>query len=149
RTRSGLAAQGDRDAAVRTPADAGRCRCGGGVFRVGRERPRHRRGARPRAVPRRRTAELVSVMPPRISVFPKCYFDALVEGRMPYEGWIRDAATLGGEGIEHYDEFFRSLAAEHVDPIVHVMRETRQISSMLCFSPDFTHADPDERQRQV
>jgi sugar phosphate isomerase/epimerase len=88
-------------------------------------------------------------MAPRISVFPKCYFDALVEGRMPYDGWIRDAATLGGEGIEHYDEFFRSLAPEHVDPIVDVMRDTGQISSMLCFSPDFTHSDPDERRRQV
>ena len=28
-------------------------------------------------------------------------------------------------------------------------RETGQISSMLCFSPDFTHPDPDERLRQV
>ena len=29
------------------------------------------------------------------------------------------------------------------------MEETGQISSMLCFSPDFTHPDPDERRRQV
>jgi sugar phosphate isomerase/epimerase len=29
------------------------------------------------------------------------------------------------------------------------MRETGQISSMLCFSPDFTHPDPEERRRQV
>ena len=27
-------------------------------------------------------------MPPRISVFPKCYFDALTDGRMPLDGWI-------------------------------------------------------------
>jgi len=88
-------------------------------------------------------------VPPRISVFPKCYFDELVEGRMPFERWIRDAATLDGEGIEHYDEFFRSLAPGHVEPIVRVMRETGQTTSMLCFSPDFTHPDPDERRRQV
>ena len=49
---------------------------------------------------------------PRISVFPKCYFDELVSGQRDYVGWIRDAATLGGEGVEHYDEFFRSLDAE-------------------------------------
>ena len=88
-------------------------------------------------------------MPPRISVFPKCYFDELVDGRMSYVQWIRDAAALGGEGVEHYDGFFRSFAPEDVDPIVKAMEETSQITSMLCFSPDFTHPDPGERQRQL
>jgi sugar phosphate isomerase/epimerase len=88
-------------------------------------------------------------MAPRISVFPKCYFDELVDGRMSYRDWIRLAATLGGEGVEHYDGFFRSFAPEDVDPIVEEMQRTAQISSMLCFSPDFTHPDPDERRRQV
>jgi len=86
---------------------------------------------------------------PRISVFPKCYFDDLCDGRMPFEQWIRDAATLGGEGVEHYDGFFRSLAPADVDPIARVLEETGQPTSMICFSPDFTHPDPDERRRQV
>lgn len=88
-------------------------------------------------------------MAPRISLFPKCYFDDFTEGRRDYESWIRDAATLGGEGLEHYDGFFRSLAPADVDPIVRAMDATGQISSMVCFSPDFTHPDPDERRRQV
>ena len=88
-------------------------------------------------------------MPPRICVFPKCYFDELTDGRRPYEGWIRDAATLGGEGIEHYDGFFRSLSPEDVDPIARLMEATGQVTSMICFSPDFTHPDGDERRRQV
>lgn len=88
-------------------------------------------------------------MPPRISLFPKCYFDDFTEGRRSYEQWIRDAASLGGEGLEHYDGFFPSLAPADVDPIVRAMEETNQISSMLCFSPDFTHPDPGERRRQV
>jgi sugar phosphate isomerase/epimerase len=86
---------------------------------------------------------------PRISVFPKCYFDELVAGRMNYVDWIHDAATLGGEGVEHYDEFFPSLAPRDVDAVLEAMRETGQITSMLCFSPDFTHPDPGERARQV
>jgi len=89
------------------------------------------------------------VVAPRISVFPKCYFDELVSGRMDYVSWIHDAATLGGEGVEHYDEFLRSPAPEDVDPVLEAMRETGQITSMLCFSPNFTHPDPDERERQV
>lgn len=88
-------------------------------------------------------------MPPRISLFPKCYFDDFTEGRRSYEQWIRDAASLGGEGLEHYDGFFPSLAPADVDPIVRAMEETNQVSSMLCFSPDFTHPDPGERRRQV
>jgi sugar phosphate isomerase/epimerase len=88
-------------------------------------------------------------MPPRICVFPKCYFDDFTEGRRPYDQWIRDAASLGGEGVEHYDGFFPSLAPADVDPIARLMDETGQITSMICFSPDFTNPDPDERQRQV
>jgi sugar phosphate isomerase/epimerase len=88
-------------------------------------------------------------MPPRISVFPKCFFDELVDGRLSFEQWIRDAATLGGEGVEHYDGFFRSLAPEHVEPIRREMESTGQITSMICFSPDFTHPDADERCRQI
>ena len=88
-------------------------------------------------------------MPPRISVFPKCYFDELVSGARSFEQWIRDAATLGGEGVEHYDGWFRSFEPADVDPIVRVMEETGQVTSMLCFSPDFTHPDPAERLRQL
>jgi sugar phosphate isomerase/epimerase len=86
---------------------------------------------------------------PRVSVFPKCYFDLLCRGEMDYVGWIRSAATLGAEGVEHYDGFFRSFRAADVDPVVEAMAETGQTSSMLCFSPDFTHPDQDERARQV
>ena len=88
-------------------------------------------------------------MPPRISVFPKYHFDELVSGRASFERWIRDASGLGGEGIEHYDGFFRSLAPADVDPIVRTIEATGQSTSMVCFSPDFTHPDPVERRRQV
>jgi sugar phosphate isomerase/epimerase len=88
-------------------------------------------------------------MAPRISVFPKCFFDELTEGRMPFADWIVAAASLGGEGVEHYDGFFRSFAPADVDPIVRLMETTGQITSMLCFSPDFTKPDAAERGRQV
>ena len=88
-------------------------------------------------------------MKPRISVFPKCYFDPLVSGEMDYLAWIRSAPPLGGDGIEHYDGFFRSFGDADVDPAIAAMAETGQTSSMLCFSPDFTHPDPAERARQV
>jgi sugar phosphate isomerase/epimerase len=86
---------------------------------------------------------------PRISVFPKCYFDALYRGEMDYLAWIRSAAALGGEGLEHYDGFFRSYDETDVYPVLDAMAATGQVSSMLCFSPDFTHPEAVERRRQV
>src|SRR5512138_3296460 len=88
-------------------------------------------------------------MPPRISVFPKFAFDQLVAREMSFDQWIRDAAALGGEGIEHYDGFFPSLEPAEVDRIRRLIDDTGQMTSMICFSPDFTHPDPDERARQV
>ena len=88
-------------------------------------------------------------MPPSISVFPKYQFDELVAHRVSFEQWIQEAAGLGGEGIEHYDGFFASLADADVDPIAHAIRETGQVTSLIFFSPDFTHPDREERLRQV
>ncbi len=88
-------------------------------------------------------------MPPRISVFPKCWFDDFVNGTRDYVSWIHQARELGGEGIEHYDGFFASFAPADVDPVVRALEETGQVTSLLCFSPDFTHPDADERARQV
>ena len=86
---------------------------------------------------------------PRISVFPKCYFDDLCRGTMDYLDWLREAATLGAEGVEHYDGFFRGFDEAHLAPVRRVLGETKQTSSLLCFSPDFTHPEAAERARQV
>jgi sugar phosphate isomerase/epimerase len=73
----------------------------------------------------------------------------LCDGGMDYLEWIRSAPALGGEGLEHYDGFFRGVDAADVDPVIREMAATGQVSSMLCFSPDFTHPDSAERRRQV
>jgi sugar phosphate isomerase/epimerase len=88
-------------------------------------------------------------MLPRISVFPKFAFDQLVARELSFDQWIRDAAALGGEGIEHYDGFFPSLDAAEVDRVRRLIDDTGQVTSMICFSPDFTHPDAAERARQV
>lgn len=101
---------------------------------------------------RRKFKESIRAMPrsqPKISVFPKCYFDELCSGKMDYVEWIHDAASLGGEGIEHYDGFFRSLDDKDVLPVMRAVRETGQETSMLCFSPNFTDPDPAGRDREV
>jgi sugar phosphate isomerase/epimerase len=91
----------------------------------------------------------MSATRPRVSVFPKCYFDDLYHGRRDYLAWLREAASLGAEGVEHYDGFFRSLDEDGLAPVREVLRQTGQVSSLLCFSPDFTHPDAAERRKQV
>jgi len=86
---------------------------------------------------------------PRISVFPKCWFDEIYQGKRDYLEWLRQAATLGAEGVEHYDGFFRSFDEAGLAPVRRVLQETGQISSLMCFSPDFTQPDAAERARQV
>lgn len=86
---------------------------------------------------------------PRISVFPKCYFDELCQGKMDYLAWLKDAATLGAEGVEHYDGFFKAFDRASMEPVLEVLQASGQVSSLLCFSPDFTHPEPAERKRQV
>jgi sugar phosphate isomerase/epimerase len=82
-------------------------------------------------------------------VFPKCWFDDFVRFERSYVEWIHQAATLGADGVEHYDGFFRSYQTRDVEPVLEAQRATGQPTSMLCFSPDFTHPDAGERARQV
>ena len=86
---------------------------------------------------------------PLISVFPKCWFDDFVRFERDYVEWIHQAKTLGADGVEHYDGFFKSDDPRDVDPVLEAQRATGQPTSMLCFSPDFTHPDAGERARQV
>ena len=86
---------------------------------------------------------------PRISVFPKCFFDELCRGEKDYLEWLAEAGTLGAEGVEHYDGFFASREREYVGKVRKVLDEGGLASSLMCFSPDFTHPDPEERKKEV
>src|SRR6266545_2162727 len=86
---------------------------------------------------------------PSISVFPKAYFDELCGGEMPLLDWIEQASSLGIEAIEMYDGFFRRRDGAELEEVLAAMKRTGLRTSMLCFSPDFTHPDPAERARQI
>src|SRR5437763_471591 len=66
---------------------------------------------------------------PQISVFPKCYFDELYQGKRDYLDWLRQAATLGAEGVEHYDGFFRSPDEAGAAPVRRVLEVIGRIDS--------------------
>ena len=86
---------------------------------------------------------------PSVSVFPKAYFDQLCGGAMSLLDWIAQAATLDIEAIEMYDGFFQRRDAAELDQVLSAMGRAGLRTSMLCFSPDFTHPDAGERARQL
>jgi sugar phosphate isomerase/epimerase len=86
---------------------------------------------------------------PSISVFPKAYFDDLCSGKMPLLHWIEQAAQLDIEAIEMYDGFFLRKNEAELQEVSDALERAGLRTSMLCFSPDFTHPDPGERAHQL
>ncbi len=86
----------------------------------------------------------------KISAFPKCYLDAIAgDGAMSVFDWIEMAKSLPAEGLEMYEGFFTSLDDSYISDLRDAIAAAGFAMPMLCCSPDFTHPDPDERQRAV
>jgi sugar phosphate isomerase/epimerase len=86
-----------------------------------------------------------------LAVFPKCYLDQLVvERTMTIDEWIQLAATeLDVDGLEFYWGF-----TPHDDPaellrIRRLLQDHELSMPMMCYSPDFTQADPTARSLEV
>jgi sugar phosphate isomerase/epimerase len=90
-----------------------------------------------------------AVAMPRLAVFPKGFFDAIMEGRMSVPEWIGLAGRLDVEGVELYSGFLagadgRRLAALRTHAADHGLE-----LPMLCHSPDFTQPDRGARAEEV
>jgi sugar phosphate isomerase/epimerase len=87
---------------------------------------------------------------PRLSVFPKCYMDALCVTRtMSLFEWIDLAATLGVDGVEMYPGFFESFEPAYLERVARHLDEAGLEAPMMCASPDFTQADAAARRAEV
>jgi sugar phosphate isomerase/epimerase len=86
---------------------------------------------------------------PRLAVFPKGFFDALVERRMTLLQWLDLAAQLGVEGVELYPRFLDSLEPAEARRIREEAEARGLQVPMMCNSPDFTQPDPADRAREV
>ncbi len=87
---------------------------------------------------------------PRLSVFPKCYMDALCVSRtMTLFDWIDLAATLGVDGVEMYPGFFESFEPSYLEKVSTHLRRAGLEAPMMCASPDFTQTDAEARRAEV
>ena len=87
---------------------------------------------------------------PQLAAFPKAFMQELCKtGTMQVSEWIELASRLDLDGLEWYAGFLE-MADEINWPIFrHDVEARGLVIPMLCCSPDFTHPDPDFRQREI
>ena len=86
----------------------------------------------------------------KLAAFPKCFMDQLVvERSMTVFDWIEMAADLPVDGLELYDGFLESMEEGYLEKVRTAVESRRLQMPMLCYSPDFTRPDPEERREEV
>jgi sugar phosphate isomerase/epimerase len=63
--------------------------------------------------------------------------------------WIEAAAGLGVDGLEMYAGFFLSFDEPYLRQVRSALQAQGFAMPMFCYSPDFTHPDPEHRRREV
>lgn len=87
---------------------------------------------------------------PKLAAFPKAFMNALCkEGSMTVSEWIRLAAKLEVQGLEWYAGFLEMADEANWPRFRREVEETGKVIPMMCCSPDFTHPDPDFREREI
>ncbi len=86
----------------------------------------------------------------QIAAFPKCYMDQLcIHRTMTLFDWIEAATGLGVDGLEMYAGFFLSYDEPYLRQVRSALESRGFAMPMFCYSPDFTHPDPEYRLREV
>jgi len=86
----------------------------------------------------------------KLAAFPKCFMDQLcVDHSMSVSDWIEMASTLKVDGLEFYSGFVDNLEPVQLDRVKHALIEKKLEMPMLCYSPNFTHPDAEQRQEEV
>ncbi|HMD97225.1 MAG TPA: sugar phosphate isomerase/epimerase family protein [Terriglobia bacterium] len=86
----------------------------------------------------------------KLAAFPKCYMDQLVTERsMSVFDWIEMASDLPVDGLELYDGFLESFDEDYLARLRSALERRHMAMPMLCYSPDFTNPDPEERRREI
>lgn len=85
----------------------------------------------------------------KLAVFPKCYIDIIVEGRMTLYQWIAMASSLPADGLELYDKFLSNYDPGYLSELRKEINQRNLEIPMMCYSPDFTDPDKAKRRREI
>ncbi len=86
----------------------------------------------------------------KVAAFPKCFMDQLcIDHTMTLFQWIEMASSLDVDGLEFYSGFVDGLDEPTLQTVRSALAAKRLEMPMLCYSPNFTIPDPDQRQAEV
>lgn len=87
---------------------------------------------------------------PRLAVFPKAYMQELCrDGTMGLSEWIALATELDIDGLEWYAGFLEMADRSNWVRFRKEVEDRGKQIPMLCCSPDFTHPDPEFREKEI
>lgn len=85
-----------------------------------------------------------------IAAFPKCFLDAMcVQRTMSVDDWIDLSRDFDIDGLEFYWHFTPWRDPAEMERIRRRVEDQGRSIPMMCYSPDFTHADSEQRRREV
>lgn len=84
-----------------------------------------------------------------LAVFPKGFFNALIERRLSLPEWIELAATLQVDGVELYTAFLDGFEPRYLAQLKRRLDSVGLRMPMLCYSPDFVREDEAHRRAEV
>lgn len=85
-----------------------------------------------------------------LAAFPKCYLDHLcVTGEMTVDDWIEQAEQLDVDGLEFYWGFTPQQDPDELARLRAKVEAQGRSIPMMCYSPDFTHPNPEVRQQEI
>ena len=86
----------------------------------------------------------------QLAAFPKCYLDdIIVHKTMTLFDWIEKAGQLGVDGLEMHNLFFEGKDESFLDEVGRKCKELKLTMPMMCFSPDFTQPDAQNRLEEL
>jgi sugar phosphate isomerase/epimerase len=86
----------------------------------------------------------------QLAAFPKCYLDdIIVHKSMTLFHWVEKAGQLGIDGLEMYSLFFEEKGDGYLDELRNKCEEYGLALPMMCFSPDFTKPDLQNRFEEL
>ena len=87
---------------------------------------------------------------PKLAAFPKAFMHQLCkDGTMKLSEWIELAVKLDIDGLEWYAGFLEMEDRSKWSDFRKQVEDHGKEIPMLCCSPDFTHPDPEFRQKEI
>lgn len=87
---------------------------------------------------------------PKLAAFPKAFMHQLCkDGTMKLSEWIELAVKLDIDGLEWYAGFLEMEDRSQWAGFRNQVEDHGKEIPMLCCSPDFTHPDPEFRQKEI